>query len=54
MRLNPTVNQSAILKRIAVKVARAADRLGYLPATGTQAVLRCRGIVKYVKPEYVN
>jgi len=57
--MNPTVNLSYTMLRIAAKINRAAEHIGFLPATGTQAVLRCGGKVMYVQQktlrgEYVN
>ena len=43
--MNPCVNQPVILARIAKKVERAADQMGSRTAIGTQAVLRCGGVV---------
>ncbi len=62
--MNPTINKAVIFYRIAMKVHRASERMGRLPATGTQAVLRCNGKVVFTtnvqlspredKKEYVN
>ncbi len=62
--LNPTVNQVAILARAAKKIEKAIERIGFRPATGTQAVLRCNGRVMFTanvsmppreeQKEYVN
>jgi hypothetical protein len=58
--MNPTVDKDFILRRAATKIVLAAERLGRMSATGTQAVLHCNGKVMYksgvLKPttEYVN
>jgi hypothetical protein len=41
------LNQAALMQRIARKINAAAERMGPMPATGTQAVLRCGGKVVY-------
>lgn len=56
---NPTLNQTALMQRIAKKINAAAERMGPMPATGTQAVLRCNGKVLFkdnseVENTYVN
>jgi hypothetical protein len=38
--LNPTINKKVIMGRIAIKIHKAIGRMGFLPATGTQGVLR--------------
>ena len=43
--LNATVDKAVILARIGKKLERAAAWMGHIPATGTQAVLRCNGKV---------
>jgi hypothetical protein len=57
--MNPTINLRYAMLRIAAKVHRAAERISFLSATGTQAVLRCGGKVFYVQSKtldgkYVN
>ena len=57
--MNPMINKAVILDRIAMKVRGASERMGRLPATGAQAVLRCNGKVMFttdvtVKKKYVN
>lgn len=58
-RTNPTLNQTALMQRVAKKINAAAERMGAMPATGTQAVLRCNGKVLFkdnseVENTYVN
>jgi hypothetical protein len=43
--LNPTINKAAVMQRITRKIERGAERIGAMPAIGTQAVVRCNGIV---------
>lgn len=43
-----------ISARIARKVERSADRTRFLSATGTQAVLRCRGIAVVGSRAWMN
>ena len=43
--MNPLLNQAAVMQRVARKIERAAERVGPLPAIGTQIVARCAGIV---------
>jgi hypothetical protein len=45
--LNPAINQTIIMHRIARKVMKAAERIGFMPAIGTQAVVRCNGRVQF-------
>ena len=40
-------DKQKLLKRIQMKVIMASEKMGYVSATGTQAVLRCRGLVAY-------
>lgn len=44
-KVNPTLNQTAMTQRIAKKINAAAERMGSMPAIGTQVVLRCGGVV---------
>ena len=39
--LNPIINKTVVLKRIAMKIERAVGRIGFISAIGTQGVLRC-------------
>ena len=43
--MNPTINQAVIMARIGKKVVARFDYMRFVQAPGTQAVLRCRGIV---------
>jgi hypothetical protein len=43
--MNPVLNKAAMMQRIARKVERVAERVGPLPAIGTQVVVRCAGVV---------
>ena len=46
--MNPAINKDYVLRRIATKIVRAAERVGRLPAVGMQAVLRCAGVAMRV------
>jgi len=50
--VNATLNQTAVLARVAKKIYRASDRVGFLPAIGTQIVSRCAGIVCKKREKY--
>jgi hypothetical protein len=43
--MNPAINKTVLMQRIAKKVILAANRIGALTATGTQSALRCGGVV---------
>jgi hypothetical protein len=42
--MNPTVNKARLMCRIETKILLAARKMGFVTATGTQAVLRCAGV----------
>jgi hypothetical protein len=51
--VNPTINKARLLNRIETKILLAGRRMGFVPAMGTQAVLRCNGVALRVQGRIV-
>jgi hypothetical protein len=47
-------DKQKMLKRIQMKIIMASEKMGYVSAPGTQAVLRCKGLVLYRRTHAVK
>lgn len=52
--MNPTLDIQAVDRRIAKKVEKRVERIGFMRAEGTQAVLRCGGVVMFTNGKTVE
>lgn len=43
--MNPVIDKDFVMRRIATKVVRAVERVGFVSASGVQVVCRCSGVV---------